>query len=138
MIVAGETSGELYGALLAAALKKRKPAIRIIGVGGERMQQAGVEIISGISSAFGLAEAVSSLKTIRKTFADAVNALQTHKPDVLVLIDYPDFNLKLAGGGPKKQYKGFVLCKPPGLGVEEKKGGKNSPAGRQNGCCTAL
>ena len=57
MIVAGETSGELYGALLAAVLKKRTPAIRIIGVGGERMQQSGVEIISWISSAFGLAEA---------------------------------------------------------------------------------
>jgi lipid-A-disaccharide synthase len=42
MIVAGETSGELYGGLLASALRKRRPGIRLIGVGGERMQQAGV------------------------------------------------------------------------------------------------
>jgi lipid-A-disaccharide synthase len=108
MIVAGETSGELYGALLAVALKKRVPAIRIIGVGGERMQQSGVELISGISSAFGLAEAVSSLKTIKKTFSIAVNALQRHKPDLLVLIDYPDFNLKLAAEARKNNIK--VLC----------------------------
>ncbi|MBS1234574.1 MAG: lipid-A-disaccharide synthase [Nitrospirae bacterium] len=112
MIVAGETSGELYGALLAMSLKKRMPDIRIIGVGGERMQQAGVEIISRISSAFGLAEAVSSLKTIRKTFAHAVNALQIYKPDVLVLIDYPDFNLKLAAEARKNHIKVLYYVSP--------------------------
>ncbi|MBS1127349.1 MAG: lipid-A-disaccharide synthase [Nitrospirae bacterium] len=112
MIVAGETSGELYGALLAMSLKKRMPDIRIIGVGGERMQQAGVEIISRISSAFGLAEAVSSLKAIRKTFAHAVNALQTYKPDVLVLIDYPDFNLKLAAEARKNHIKVLYYVSP--------------------------
>ena len=112
MIVAGETSGELYGALLAMSLKKRMPDIRIIGVGGERMQQAGVEIISRISSAFGLAEAISSLKTIRKTYADAVNALQMHKPDVLVLIDYPDFNLKLAAEARKNHIKVLYYVSP--------------------------
>ena len=112
MIVAGETSGELYGALLAMSLKKRMPDIRIIGIGGERMQQAGVEIISRISSAFGLAEAISSLKTIRKTFAHAVNALQIYKPDVLVLIDYPDFNLKLAAEAQKRHIKVLYYVSP--------------------------
>ncbi len=62
MIVSGETSGELYGALLAASLKKNRPGIRVIGIGGERMREAGVELISGIASAFGLTEALSSLK----------------------------------------------------------------------------
>jgi len=112
MIVAGETSGELYGALLAASLKKRRPGIRIIGVGGERMQQAGVEIISGIASAFGLAEAVSSVQTIKKTFGKAVSALQLHKPDLLVLIDYPDFNLKLARKARKNHIKVLYYVSP--------------------------
>jgi lipid-A-disaccharide synthase len=112
MIVAGETSGELYGALLAVSLKKRVAGIRVIGVGGERMQQAGVELISGISSAFGLAEAVSSIKAIRKTFGSAVAALQTFKPDVLVLIDYPDFNLKLAEEARKKHIKVLYYVSP--------------------------
>jgi len=112
MIVAGETSGELYGALLADSLKKRVPGIRIIGVGGERMQQSGVEIISWISSAFGLAEAVSSIKAIKKTFGSAVAALQAHRPDVLVLIDYPDFNLKLAGEARKKHIKVLYYVSP--------------------------
>ncbi len=112
MIVAGETSGELYGALLAAALKKRMPRIRIIGVGGERMQQAGVEIISWIAGAFGLAEAISSVWTIKKTFNKAVMALKIYKPDVLVLIDYPDFNLKLALQARKNHVKVLYYVSP--------------------------
>ncbi len=112
MIVAGETSGELYGGLLAAVLRKRRPDIRIIGVGGERMQQAGVELISGIASAFGLAEAVSSVRTIKQTFSKAVNALQTLKPDLLVLIDYPDFNLKLAAEAQKNNIKVLYYVSP--------------------------
>ncbi len=112
MIVAGETSGELYGALLASALRKQKPDISIIGVGGERMQQAGVEIISWISSAFGLAEAISSVRTIKETFRKAVSALQSRKPEVLVLIDYPDFNLKLAQEARKNHIKVFYYVSP--------------------------
>ena len=112
MIVAGETSGELYGGLLASALRKRRPDIRIIGVGGERMQQAGVELISGIGSAFGLAEALSSVRTIKQTFSKAVNALQTIKPDLLVLIDYPDFNLKLAAEAKKYNIKVLYYVSP--------------------------
>lgn len=112
MIVAGETSGELYGALLATALRKQKPDISIIGVGGERMQQAGVEIISWISSAFGLTEAISSVRTIKETFRKAVSALQSRKPEVLVLIDYPDFNLKLAQEARKNHIKVFYYVSP--------------------------
>ena len=112
MIVAGETSGELYGGLLASALRKRRPDIRIIGVGGERMPQAGVELISGIASAFGLAEAVSSVRTIKQTFSKAVNALQTVNPDLLVLIDYPDFNLKLAAEARKNNIKVLYYVSP--------------------------
>lgn len=96
MIVAGETSGELYGALLAEALKKKFPQVRVVGIGGERMQAAGVELISGIASAFGLAEAVSSLRTLKETFRKASDAFRKYRPSVLVLIDYPDFNLRLA------------------------------------------
>ncbi len=96
MIVAGETSGELYGALLASSLKNRIPDIEIVGIGGRRMQSAGVRLVAGIASAFGLAEAVSALRELRKSFQKAVDALQQERPSVLVLIDYPDFNLRLA------------------------------------------
>lgn len=96
MIVAGETSGELYGALLAASLKKKLPELQLVGIGGQRMQASGVRLVAGIASAFGVAEALSALRELKKSFQSAVSALQEEKPAVLVLIDYPDFNLRLA------------------------------------------
>ena len=96
MIIAGESSGELYGSLLAKALKAQSPDLHIIGIGVERMKEAGVEMISSISDAFGLVEAISSYKKIRISFNNAVEALKKFRPDVLIPIDYPDFNMKVA------------------------------------------
>lgn len=112
MIVAGETSGELYGALLADALKKKVPHLRIIGIGGERMQAAGVELLSGIASAFGLTEALSSLKALKETFRKASEAFRKSRPSVLVLIDYPDFNLRLAAEARKQNIPVLYYVSP--------------------------
>jgi lipid-A-disaccharide synthase len=112
MIVTGESSGELYGSLLAQSLRKRMPGLRITGIGGERMRAAGVELISGISGAFGLTEVISSLGTLRATFNRAVAALRTDRPAVLVLIDYPDFNLKLAGEAKKNNIRILYYVSP--------------------------
>ena len=68
MIIAGESSGELYGALLARTLKLRNPGLRIAGVGGERMESAGVELISTIASSFGIVEAVRTFRKNQKDF----------------------------------------------------------------------
>src|SRR4030042_5314331 len=96
MILAGESSGELYGSLLAKALKKKWPDVHIIGMGGSRMREAGVELIAHISDAFGLLEAVSSLSKIKTALKNAREALIKFRPQVLIPIDYPDFNLKVA------------------------------------------
>lgn len=112
MIVTGETSGELYGSLLATSLKKRIPDMRIIGIGGEKMKEAGVELISGIAGAFGLTEAISSLRTLRETFSRASQTLITQRPGLLVLIDYPDFNLKLASVAKKEKIKILYYVSP--------------------------
>jgi len=96
MIISGESSGELYGALLANALKSKWPDVRIIGIGGQRMSEAGVELVSRISDAFGIIEAVASLRKLKTAYNNAIEALGKFRPDVLVLIDYPDFNLKVA------------------------------------------
>lgn len=96
MIVAGESSGELYGSLLAKALKSKWPDVHIMGVGGEKMSEAGVELISSISDAFGLTEAISAFSKIKAAFNKTVETLKQCSPAVLVLIDYPDFNLKVA------------------------------------------
>lgn len=96
MILAGESSGELYGSLLAKALKKKWPDVHIIGMGGNRMREAGVELIAHISDAFGLLEAVSSLSKIKTALKNAREALRKFRPQVLIPIDYPDFNLQVA------------------------------------------
>lgn len=96
MIVAGESSGELYGSLLAKALRRKMPDIHIMGVGGERMDKADVELISGTSDAFGIVEAFSVFRKVRAVFKKTVDVIKNFMPDVLVLIDYPDFNIRLA------------------------------------------
>ena len=95
MIVTGESSGELYGALLADELSALWPDIRLIGVGGERMKKAGVELFSGIASSFGITEAIPTYRSVRDAYRKTVNALKAERPDVVVLIDYPDFNFRV-------------------------------------------
>lgn len=96
MISAGEASGELYGALLSREVKKLWPDVQIFGIGGAHMENEGVELIARISSVIGLAEAARHLGDIWATYKKAKDALTLRKPDILVLIDYPDFNLTLA------------------------------------------
>jgi len=112
MIISGESSGELYGSLLAYSLKSLHPNIRIVGVGGFRMQSAGVELISGISGAFGLTEAFQAYKKVRDTFNKVKNALVSFKPQILILIDYPDFNIRLAKKAKKLNIKILYYVSP--------------------------
>lgn len=96
MISAGESSGELYGAMLCREVRKIWPDIEIFGIGGPRMREEGVSLIAPISHLMGIVEVVKHLGTIFKTYSSAKNALDSRRPDLLVLIDYPDFNLILA------------------------------------------
>src|SRR5271157_2263835 len=112
MIIAGESSGELYGALLAKALKSHNPALRIAGVGGERMKSAGVELISAIASSFGLIEAIRTFGKIKKTFQKIVASFTTFAPQVIVLIDYPDFNIPVAREAKKRGIKVLYYVSP--------------------------
>ncbi|MEW6738521.1 MAG: lipid-A-disaccharide synthase [Nitrospirota bacterium] len=112
MIVSGESSGELYGALLAKTLKDRNPDITIIGVGGDRMQTAGVNLISRISSSFGITEAIKTYSEIKRTFKKVVSALKSFNPQVIVLIDYPDFNMKVAREAKKLGIKVLYYVSP--------------------------
>jgi len=112
MIIAGESSGEMYGAFLAGELLKRDPLIVIKGVGGQRMRSAGVDIISGFSASFGLVEALRTIGEIKKTFMAVVSCLREFKPHVLVLIDYPDFNLRCASEAKKLGIRTLYYVSP--------------------------
>lgn len=91
LIVTGESSGELYGSLLASYLRQN---FELIGIGGKKMAQAGVNLIGEITHSFGAFEVLGQIRKIKKNMDAATKALK----DVngVVLIDFPDFNLKLA------------------------------------------
>ncbi|MFN3480007.1 MAG: lipid-A-disaccharide synthase, partial [Thermodesulfovibrionales bacterium] len=112
MIVAGESSGELYGSFLARALRRRWPDIRLIGLGGERMKGEGVELVSGLSHSFGFIEVLSSLERLRAAFNRAKKVIDDLRPSVCVLIDYPDFNLRLGHYAKKRGTKILYYVSP--------------------------
>ncbi|MGB9711389.1 MAG: lipid-A-disaccharide synthase [Thermodesulfovibrio sp.] len=91
LIVAGESSGELYGSLLASYLKEK---FELIGIGGKYMAQSGVKLIGEITHSFGGFEVLGHIKKIRKNMEAATKALK--EVQGVILIDFPDFNLTLA------------------------------------------
>ena len=112
MIIAGESSGELYGALLARSVRASFPDAEITGIGGDRMADAGVKLMSRISSSFGIVEAIRTYRALRSTFRKAVDALATFAPQLIVLIDYPDFNMRLAAEAKKRGIKVLYYVSP--------------------------
>jgi lipid-A-disaccharide synthase len=98
LISAGEASGESYGAQLIAALKKREPALDCFGVGGERMRAAGCRVVVDAKdvAVVGLAEVVTRLPRIWGEFRQLLRAVEASRPEAAVLIDFPDWNLRLA------------------------------------------
>ncbi|HIE64876.1 MAG: lipid-A-disaccharide synthase [Nitrospira sp.] len=97
MIVAGEASGDLHGGALARALLEKNPSLNLIGFGGDAMRQAGVNVRFDIEqlAVVGLFEVLFHIKTLIQAYWTACRLLR-EKIDLLVLIDYPDFNLCLA------------------------------------------
>ena len=106
MISTGEPSGELYGALLAREVKRKWPDTKIFGIGGPNMELEGIDLIAPISNVIGFTEALKHIAAIRKNLKTAKEALSNRRPDILVLIDYPDFNLALA---KKARYEGIPV-----------------------------
>ncbi|HML34113.1 lipid-A-disaccharide synthase [Sporomusa sphaeroides] len=98
MLSVGEASGDLHGASVAAALKLLEPNIELFGMGGKAMRDAGVTVNYDIAG-LGVIGFVEVIQNLGKLFAlrDNLAALMDQeRPDVLVIIDYPDFNLRLA------------------------------------------
>ncbi|GAB5046828.1 lipid-A-disaccharide synthase [Thermodesulfovibrio sp. TK110] len=91
LIVAGESSGELYGSLLASYLKED---FELIGIGGKYMAQSGIKLIGEITHSFGGFEVVGQIKKLRKNMKSATKSLK--EVQGVILIDFPDFNLALA------------------------------------------
>ncbi|MBI2206550.1 MAG: lipid-A-disaccharide synthase [Candidatus Rokubacteria bacterium] len=98
MIVAGEASGDLHGATLARGLRAVAPACTLYGMGGRHMADAGVDLIEDVTAAaaVGGTEALGKLPRLYRVFRTLVATATTRRPDAVVLIDFPEFNLRLA------------------------------------------
>lgn len=97
-ILAGEPSGDLHGANLVKALHASSDGLEIACWGGDKMEAAGAKVLKHIDElAFmGFAEVVMNLPTILKNFKLCRSHIAEFKPDLVVLIDYPGFNLRMA------------------------------------------
>lgn len=113
-IIAGEASGDLHASNLIKNLKKFDQESSFYGWGGDLMIQQGVKVSKHIRElAFmGLVEVIANLKTIKKNFKDCKQEILDVKPDVLILVDYPGFNLRLAKWAKQNGFRIFYYISP--------------------------
>ena len=98
MLVAGESSGDVLGARLAAELKNHRPELRLWGIGGEGMRKAGVECFadSSVLSVMGYWDALLRTPAILVLRRRLLDEIARRRPSLFIGIDAPDFNLNIA------------------------------------------
>jgi lipid-A-disaccharide synthase len=98
LISCGEPSGDAYGGALIRDLRRLRPDLVASGLGGDQVEAAGGQLVAHLRdvAVVGLLEVVRHLGDLRAIFARILAEADRHRPDVAVLVDYPDFNLRLA------------------------------------------
>lgn len=114
LIVAGEASGDLHGSNLIKSLKERDPSLVFYGIGGEKMRGAGLNAIADSRelAVVGISEVILKLGKLYAAFNKLKKALDERRPDVVVLIDYPDFNLYVAKEAKKRKIPVIYYISP--------------------------
>lgn len=113
-VIAGEASGDLHGSNLLKELKQLDPAASFRCWGGDKMQQAGGVLVKNYRElAFmGFTEVIINLRTIFRNLAFCKEDILQHKPDALILIDYPGFNLRIAKWARQQKLKVIYYISP--------------------------
>jgi len=114
MLSAGETSGDLHGAALARELRALDPSIALIGFGGAEMAAAGVTLRQNYTdyNVMGISAVLLNLRRIFALLDDLTHLMEEERPDVLVIIDYPDFNWRLAARAKERRIPVFSYIPP--------------------------
>ncbi|NOQ46373.1 MAG: lipid-A-disaccharide synthase, partial [Desulfobulbaceae bacterium] len=114
MIVSGEASGDMHGARLVEAMLKLNPALSFYGMGGRELEAAGMEILYDASklAVVGITEVISHLGDILAARRTLIEHMRRYRPVLLILIDYPDFNLWLAAKAKKLGIPIFYYISP--------------------------
>jgi lipid-A-disaccharide synthase len=114
MIVTGEASGDMHGARLVEAMQALQPDLSFSGIGGQELAAAGVKMLFDASklAVVGITEVMSHLGDILAARKILIRRMQTERPALLILIDYPDFNLLLAAQAKKMGIPVFYYISP--------------------------
>jgi lipid-A-disaccharide synthase len=98
MLVVGEASGDVHGAHLVEAVRQRDTTVKFFGVAGEQLQRTEFDALFSVAqlTGMGLVELVGNLGNLWRAFRLLKRALRERHPDLLILIDFPEFNLRLA------------------------------------------
>jgi lipid-A-disaccharide synthase len=98
LVIAGEVSGDMHAASLLHAIKSITPGVKCFGVGGDRLREEGAEILYHASdmAALGFAEVIPKLSFFRRVFRNLAREAAERRPDAVLLVDYPGFNLRFA------------------------------------------
>jgi lipid-A-disaccharide synthase len=114
MVIAGEASGDLHGSNLVREMLLLNPDLSFYGIGGERLKERGVALIahSADMAVVGLTEVFSKLGFILNVRKRLIKSLRESPPNLLILIDYPDFNMPLAKAAKKYGIKVFYYISP--------------------------
>ena len=98
MLVVGEASGDAHGARLVQALHRRDPQVKIYGVAGEQLRRSQFEELFNVSqlTGMGLVELATNLRNVWRAYGLLKRILKVRRPNLLILIDFPEFNLRLA------------------------------------------
>lgn len=104
LIVAGEPSGDLHAANLVRDLKSLDPSLEFYGIGGDKSKAAGVDIVFDITrlALIGVIEVIRNLDVVKRAHDAVIARIDSDRPDLAILVDYPGFNLKLAGDLAKR------------------------------------
>lgn len=123
MIIAGEVSGDMRASEVAQVLRTISPSLKMTGVGGERMRRAGVECFADITelAVIGFVEVIRNYSRIKKVFYQILAEVDRAKPDAVLLVDYPGFNLRLARKLKERNIKVIYYISPQVWAWREKR-----------------
>ena len=104
LVSCGEPSGDLYAGALVRELRSLVPGLRALGFGGEHLREAGAELVGDYRglTVTGLVEALRVLPRSYAMYRRLVAAAREHRPDVVVLIDFPDFNFRVGKAAARR------------------------------------
>ena len=113
-VIAGEASGDMHGANLVKAMKQIAPDAQFEGFGGQRLEAEGMKLLRPLDKLnfMGFLEVVQNLGTVLENFKICKKALTQNKPDAIILIDYPGFNLRMAKWAKQRGIKVFYYISP--------------------------